>query len=386
MKKAISLILALVLCLTLCACQAIKEKIELPKADTAESAEAEETSAPESSGPVFFDPDTTTYDDIEAMVLEQSNRNNANYFCNDGIWIYGPWAGQSYSGEVAKVRYDNSEWTVMDSDTNEAYAYCQTVKDGYLYYLQAAGDNYDLIKVRSSGEDPRTIITECFSSVQIVGDDIYYTTAQYMLNDNSGVTMDSCHLYRCDLNGENNEVILEKPVYYFTVFNDNYILYQDDKDDVTLHIYDMKTGEDTRINNQESYCPIYDGNYIYYLAQPAITFGDEIESQLYRMTLDGTTDERIDLDCTVGAFLLRGDYIYYLNVDDNNRVYRCLKDGSKREQVTQVSNIYTIQWVGDLLEYAVLDDDGYLDGFYLCNADGSGSVEFCKSKETWNFD
>ena len=381
MKKAISLILALALCLALCACAETGEVVDSPTEEVTESAETRETSAPEYYGPVFFDPNTTTYEDIEAMVIEQSNRHNLNYFCSDENWIYGPWVGEAYTGEVAKVRYDNSDWTVIDSNTNYAYAYCVAAKDGYLYYLQTADENYDLIKVRSSGEDPRTIIMDCFSSVQIVGDDIYYTTAQHMMSDNSGVTMDSCYLYRCDLNGENEEAILEKPVYYFTVFNDNYILYQDDKDDVTLHIYDMKTGEDTRLNDRESYCPIYDGNYVYYL-----TSGSDTESRLRCMTLDGTTDERVDLGCTVGSFLLRGDYIYYLNLDDNNRVYRCLKDGSERELITQESNIYTIQWVGDLLEYVALDDEGYIDGFYLCNADGSGSVEFCKSNATWNFD
>lgn len=388
MKKAISLLLALVLCLSLCACGAesgnnepsTEPSTETTTPTTTESTEIEETLPPEPSSPVFYNPEKTTYEDLEEMVIDQSNRHGMNAFCFDNSWIYGAWAGRNYTGEVVKVRYDNSDWTVIDSDTNGNFASCQAIKSGYIYYTQSTEDGGELVKVRSSGEDAKVIITNHSGSIQIVDNYIYYTTPEYWNEDNSAVTDESSHLYRCDLNGENVEAILEIPVYYFTVF-ENYVLYQDDRDNMTLHIYDMLSGENVRINEQRSFWPIYDGNYIYYLSDS--NSPEEYKHTLWRMTLDGTTNEEIDLGCYLGGLLLRGDYVYYINMDDSGRIYRCLKDGSDIELVTQDSNISTFQWVNNCLAYVTIDEEGYISGIYLCDADGADRIEFCESDDYW---
>ena len=391
MKKAAYLLLILVLCLSLCACgdtnnievdDTMEETPveEVIQEETIPEEEVEEALPPEPTGPVFVDPEKTTSEELDEIIVSQGNRHGLNAFCYDNSWIYGTWAGSNYTGEIAKVRYDNSDWTVIDSDTNGKYAFCRAVNSGYIYYSQEVDVGFELIKVRSSGEDAKVIIPSHYKSIQIVDNFIYYTTPEFWNEDNTAVTEESCHLYRCNLDGENVEEVLGIPVYYFTVFED-YILYQDDKDDMTLHIYNMVSGEDKRINDQRSFGPIYDGNYIYYMSDSG---SPEIYQQkLWRLSLDGTINEEIDLGCYVRGILLRGDYIYYINDDDNSRIYRCLKDGSEIELVTQDANVDGFQWVNSCLAYMTRNEEGYIDGFFLCDADGADKIEFCKSDDYW---
>lgn len=331
----------------------------------------------------FFDMDTIENIKWEESVIEQSNRHCLNTFCYDNNWIYGSWFGDRYSGEMVKVRYDNTEWTVMDKDTNEKLAYCRAVKDGFLYYSQYNGQNWELIKVRVSGEDAAVILENHSEAIQIAGDYIYYTTEAILNEDGSNdASWESSNLYRCSLDGENPEPVLEKPVYYFTVFGD-YILYQDSFDDGTLHVYNQKKNEDERINDVNSFVPIFDGKYIYYTTDAEAP--GSYEYKVWRLSADGKIHEEIDLGCHVMDMIIRDNYIYYVNQDDNDRIYRCLKDGSEIELIVQDANVYSLQWVDNGLAYKVLDENGYVDGVYLCGLDGTNKVEFCRSHDSWGW-
>ena len=190
-------------------------------------------------------------------------------------------------------------------------------------------------------------------------------------------------MYRCDLNGKNVEVVIEKPVYYFTVFG-NQILYQDDKDQTTLHIYDIATKDDCRVNSDRAFWPIFDGQHIYYLTDSAEP--GSYKFKLRKMLPDGTDSEAIDIDCYMGGFLLRGDYVYYINMNDGARVYRSLKDGSGVELVTQDGNVGNIQWVKNSLVYMCMSESGYIDGIYICDTDGGNKIEFTRSNKSWRID
>ena len=331
----------------------------------------------------FFAPDEMTDKELDNLVVEQGNRHNLNAFAYDTSWIYGPWHGENYTGEIVKVRYDNTDWTVIDEDTNRYLASCQAIKSGYLYYSRVVADGKaELIKVRASGEEAKVIIPEHNGSIQIVGNLIYYTTKETQEIDGKKVTQDSSHLYRCDLNGENVEAVLEKPVYYFTVFGEK-ILYQDDKDNATLHIYNMTSDENVRINDVRSFWPIFDGEYIYYLTDNANP--DSYQHKLWRMTSNGIINEEVPIGCTLNGYLLRGDYIYYINKDDNSRIYRCLKNGSNVELVTQDDMIGEMQFINNSIAYTRYDEDGHtILGIYLCDPDGSDKVEFAHSDGYWH--
>lgn len=395
LKRWICLVvlLSLFLCLTACTTEGtstVEETATETASVTEQSAETDETAAatdasaePETEPEVviasdarLFDASTMTEEELDAQIVAQDNRQGLASFVWDNLWVYGVQGGSSGAGEVVKARHDLSDWTVLDSYTGYALAKCKAVKDGYLYYCQYASDDadyFELVKVRVSGKDGTVIIPETAGYIQFVGDYIYYTSPEHWNEDYTAVLDDSAHLYRCDLNGENVEPILEKPVYYFSVFADT-ILYQDDHDGCSLHLYNMTTGEDEKLNDVGSYWPIYDGEYIYYLSdhkEPG-----SYSYTLCRMTPDGSMNEEIELDCHLASLSLRGDYLYFVNTDDDNRIYRCWKDGSGYELITQDANVQEFQWVNNSIVYLRLDNEGYIDGIYVCNADGSGKYAF----------
>ena len=386
MKKVLSLILVLGLTLSVCACSAGAPTPDPTTLQTVATTAPAETEAPETvptepPSPVLIDMETITDEALDALLVEQGNRHGLNAFCFDNDWIYGAWSGENYAGEVAKVRYDHTDWTILDDDTNAWPAYCQAVVGDYLYYSQQTDTGLELVMIHSATLESQVVLENFLDPIQIVDGFIYYSTPETLLEDVLGVTEDSAHLYRCDLNGENREPVLETPVYYFSVFGD-YVLYQHDKDELTLHIYDMVTGENIRLTDRYSYFPIFDGNYVYYLSDTGAA--ERFQNKLWRVTLDGSVNEELDLGCYIGGLLIRGDYIYYINKDDSRRVYRCLKDGSGIEAVTEDTNVLAIQWVGKSLTYMTTDQDGYVSGFFFCDPNGANKVEFRNSNDPWN--
>lgn len=313
----------------------------------------------------------TKHEDFESMIVEQSNRHNLNAFCYDNSWLYGTWSGTHGKGEVVKLRFDDSDWTVINKNTNGYLATCQAIKAGYLYYSCPTETTNELIKVRASGEEPRVIIQSHSGSIQICNDYIYYTT-QETWNDNE-VTQDSSHLYRCGLDGENVELIIDKPVYYFTVFDD-FVLYQDDKDNVSLHMYNINERKDSKLNNIRSFNPIFDGEHIYFLSD---SFSEEeYKFKLYRMLPDGNNLEEINVGCFVKGLIMNESKIYYINVDDNHRIYRCNKDGTDIELISQTANVLQMQFVHKALAYTTFSEEGKIDRMCLCHLDGSENMDF----------
>lgn len=396
-KRAIAMVCFVCLCLSLCACGTQQS----PSAETKESAEVTEQTTPEaeaaaeeettpeepaaeeeteSEAPAaqLFDASALTPEELTAQIVSQDNRHGLHSFVMDDLWVYGTRPGSSGAGEVFKMRRDWSDWTVLDSFTGYALAKCLAVEEGWLYYCQyatAEAENMELVKMRVSGGDAQVIVEELFGDTQFVDGFIYYTSAESWNEDYTAVTDESTHLYRCDLNGENVELILDKPVYYFTVFGDR-ILYQDDHDGCSLHLYSMAGGTDEKLNDVGSYWPIYDGEYIYYLADEEGTMDPEGYT-LWRMMPDGSGNEAVGLDCHLAALSLRGEYAYFTNSDDDHRLYRCRKaDGKGLELITQDSNVLYFQWLGDHLVYMKIDGNGYIDGVYFCLSDGSGKSEF----------
>lgn len=145
----------------------------------------------------------------------------------------------------------------------------------------------------------------------------------------------------------------------------------------------MTSDENVRINDVRSFWPIFDGEYIYYLTDNANP--DSYQHKLWRMTSNGIINEEVPIGCTLNGYLLRGDYIYYINKDDNSRIYRCLKNGSNVELVTQDDMIGEMQFINNSIAYTRYDEDGHtILGIYLCDPDGSDKVEFAHSDGYWH--
>lgn len=371
MKKHLCLLLLLALCLSLCACGG------------GENTQPVEITAPETTVPETTVPETTAptpenklmaivenFDDnaISQMVQWQNNsQNQGSYTVQDG-WVYG--MGTNKSGRnlaFVKCRLDFTEKTVL----HEGWAYHPFVRDGYVYYVYSSfkdDSENGLYRMRISGSD-REKLSDMLGAMQLWGDTIYMT------DEIAEKEEDRYCLYAMDLDGSNVRKVVDKPVFHWFVFGD-VILYQDDQDNESLHLLDIE-GNDTKLNDDVSYYPIFDGEHIYYVKNI-----DEVRS-IWRVDVDGQNDTKIADYHVSNGFVLHKDKIYFVYQDDGNRIYSINKDGSGLALIAQDEDCSDLQFIGDLLKYTDLNPKGngyYVNAFLLCDEDGTELVDFGKIK------
>ena len=69
--------------------------------------------------------------------------------------------------------------------------------------------------------------------------------------------------------------MLDKGVFYPYQVSSKFLIYQDDADGETLHVYNMEDGNDTKISNFVSYEPMLRGDYLYFYTKPLEDGGAE---------------------------------------------------------------------------------------------------------------
>ena len=243
--------------------------------------------------------------------------------------------------------------------------------DNYIYFMGISDNDRGIYRMRTSGENLEKI-SDAVGTMQYHDGYIYYTDSAFVGIDE--LTDDVCHLYRCDLDGGNVTEIIKRAVYYPFVFDD-FILYQADRDNSSLHICDLNGENDRKLNDCLSYMPLYDGEYIYYVKEESLL--DASSRTIWKIRIDGTEDQQVAKYQVSSGMLLTDEYIYFVYADDSDRLYRINKDGTGITQITQDTDLVYIQFLGNGLKYTKLDAAHELmEGNYLCDIDGSGKSLF----------
>lgn len=231
-KNLLAVIMALVLCFSITACG------------------GNEDEEPAKEGTLLENWDLTLSDE---EIRDMSNfMASGNYIVVDDL-LYGSFGSDASSGlcfGMAELTDDGSaligDVKVIEDDTWAAF---MTEHDGYIY--GTLGDS-QVFKVKVGETKIETLYDAPASYSQATEDKLYFT------DENS-------HLCSMDFNGKNMETILDKAVYYNYVLPNDTVIYQDDADNESLHIYSLETEEDVKMNDAVSYTPIICGEYIYYL-------------------------------------------------------------------------------------------------------------------------
>lgn len=288
---------------------------------------------------------------MASLIEAQNNQQNTTrYTMHDG-WIYGLAFDSSGKAVFVKCRSNFTERTVLDHGT----AYTPQIKDGYVYYMlyNSTGDT-GLFRMRLDGTG-REQLSDIFGYMQICGDTIYFS------NDDDNNTYAGNHLYSIALDGSDFQELIDKPIFHWFVFGDC-VLYQDDRDNESLHIANFE-GYDIKLNDEVSYFPIFDGNHIYYIKRI-----DDVRS-IWRIDIDGQNDMLILKDSEAYGFALHEDQLYFIDGDDNERIYSINKDGSGLHRITDDRNCTDLQFLDNYLVYKTLTNDNlYVDTIMFCTA------------------
>lgn len=171
-------------------------------------------------------------------------------------------------------------------------------------------DNGYIVSMDKNLENRKTIVSESCQYISVRGDTIYYT------NKNN---------YLCQIatEGKNQKIILNKAVYYVIVKDDK-IYYQLDEDNESIYIYDLKTNQQTRVNQRKSYNLNVIDDQIYFTSDDGI----------YRIGVNGQGEEKL-LSGKYNNLIYQDNKLYYLS---SNGEVKCYDINNKDEtEMTQRS-------------------------------------------------
>ncbi len=227
-----------------------------------------------------------TNDEIYAM----SNAMVGGCFVESGGLLYGDYGGKEWgTGAFTAAKLSGSklgEMTVIEKNTK---ASSLSVYDGNVYGIL---DNNRIVKVEAGKTEATTLYKGTCYHLQVTSDGLFFT------DKNSRY----CKL---DFNGKNKETILDKEIYYPYQVNSTYLVYQDDADGETLHVYNLKDRVDTKITHRPSHEPILRGEYIYFYTPG----NGENMNYMCRVNMYSGKEEQAEKESLLYAYYLAPDNI-----------------------------------------------------------------------------
>lgn len=167
-------------------------------------------------------------------------------FSNRLYWEKSVKVGDS---EIEKITSSDKDFKSAEFEEFPSASYFTQSANGDIYFLSTEGE---IVKTEPGSDKFDIVFNPGASTMQIEGEKIWYTKA--------GEDKFFC----AGLDGKNEEKILDKAVYYPYVVG-NFVVYQDDADGESLHVYDIKRKEDKKILDGPVHSPNIVGNWIFCL-------------------------------------------------------------------------------------------------------------------------
>jgi len=196
---------------------------------------------------VTYKPD---FDADETMAMS-SFMNYGRYLVKDEV-LYGLTHSESLDGNLAAMPFhmkgdfpEFDEAKILDKEGTALYL-CM---DGdYLYYLR---DWEAVCRVKTDGSDAKVLYEGMCDYLQIHDGRLYFTDEDY-------------HFVSTDMEGKDLKMVVDKEIYYPYFICSDWMVFQDDADEESLHLYNTTAGEELNITYTPSYAPVLDGKYLYY--------------------------------------------------------------------------------------------------------------------------
>ena len=295
-----------------------------------------------------------------------------------------------YAGALCRMKEDTSEKSIVTDKDVCIFDYFK----GRFYLLVYENDKCISASVKVDGTN--------YVEYKTV-DDIFYGGCYGFLNGYIYYTKDF-KLYRMDENGKNNKKITDFPIYNLRL-NNGYVFFTKDINGDIGNIYKLKNGETdfVEITKEPAYVLdiIGDNAYYYMLSNKTVYCYDSIKSTAQSIIYGGYTDYcflpqndlniisytiESDDENVGGIFTLKSmggtktqisknsgknltfykNYVYYINVDQLNQLYRVKIDGTGEQLVSEefIYDFVSLDIVGDYMYF--LSDSDY-DRIYRIN-------------------
>lgn len=244
---------------------------------------------------------------------EMSNFSNGGLYYADEF-LYGrlyPVSGSYLRMGTVELNDDGEPVTsgtavFLDGDVSPSYM-CRY--DDSLYYVRKDNSEvlYSIARIFTDGTGLQVLYegADC-NYLQIHNERLYFTNADHLF-------------VSTDMNGDDIHIIIDKEV-FFPYFIDKYwILYQDDADTESLHLFNIDSRYDIKLNDMQSYVPVITGSELFYLGVPD---GEE-NYHICHMDLSGIELEAEDgiTEYVLGREVETGEMDVYTLFTDGEYIY-----------------------------------------------------------------
>lgn len=275
------------------------------------------------------------------------------YLIDDGV-LYGLTHSQSLNGSLGatpfhmKGDFPEFEETAILDENGMANYLC---KDGEtLYYIR----NYEKVcRVNTDGSGAEVLYEGACDYLQIHEGRLYFADENY-------------HFVSTDMNGGDLQTVVDKEIYYPYFICEDWMIFQDDADDESLHLYNTAHGTELNITYVPSYNPILDGHYLYYT--------DTTEEGYFLCRIDMSDPDTFlfdgsELPLRESAFMIDDKFFYTAN---NNSVAK--EDWKKLTDDGSTTEAFEVYVSEDYTVYHEYDGDGLISGKHMMSkVEGGGN-------------
>ena len=261
------------------------------------------------------------------QTADMSNFMSYGYYLIEDEVLYGLTHSETLAGSLGAMSFH------MKGDFPEFDETAILDKNGYATYLCKDGDtlyyirNFEAVcKVNIDGSGAKVLYEGVCDYLQIHEGRLYFADENY-------------HFVSTDMDGGNLTTVVDKEIYYPYFICSDWMIFQDDADDESLHLYNVTHGTELNITYVPSYNPILDGHYLYYT--------EPVEDRYYLCRIDMSDPETFlfegsDLPLRESTFMIDDKFIYTTNgisiekenwqkLTDNKditeEIYMCVSEG-----------------------------------------------------------
>lgn len=278
----------------------------------------------------------------------------ARYLVEDNV-MYGITHSQKDEGQLAATPFtmvgdfpEFEETKILDDRGPAVYL----IKEGeYLYYLL---DCKEVCRVKTDGSARETLYSGECDYLQLYDGRLYFTNDTY-------------YFVSMALDGSDLRTEIEKEIYYPYFICEDWLVFQDDADEESLHLYNIKVGEELNVTYIPSHCPVLDGQYLYYV--------DNFTDEFYLNRIDISNPDRFTGDGSENTLV---DVVYMID-DVNVYSYNDVRPKEDWKKVaTDESSMTTREMYvsEDYTVYHRFDAEGYVTEKILMSKETNGGSPF----------
>ncbi len=256
-----------------------------------------------------------------------------------------------------RVQFYDDESTTGNTSGNllNSGLFCEN--DGKIYFANPYDDN-KLYCMNSDLSNPKKLTDDRASYINSAGDYIFYTRRNDQLENDidAALSMSTTGLFRINTSGKNIYKLYDDPTQVVCLYGNNvYYQHYDQKKGLELYSTKIDGSEESKLLAEAAAPYAVSDNKIYYT-------GWDNDHYIHSISTTGSGARVIYAgNCT--SLTIHGDYLYFMNMEQDYNLCRVPFDGSSVETiVNQHLATYNISEDGTSIYYQV--DDGTNNGLY----------------------